>query len=77
MKCLISVCSLLLVVGCGVKGNPQPPLTPPELGRGQPTFKRSAPLPLPKDLHEGSAKSDVESEKEKENKNESAPPSRR
>ncbi len=22
-------------VGCGVKGNPQPPLTPPVLGRGE------------------------------------------
>lgn len=26
---------------CGVRGRPQPPLTPAELGRGQPTFKRS------------------------------------
>ena len=29
------------VLGCGVRGKPQPPLSPPELGRGQPTFKRA------------------------------------
>lgn len=28
-------------VGCGVRGRPQPPLTPPEIGRGQPSFKRA------------------------------------
>jgi hypothetical protein len=27
------------VSSCGVRGKPQPPLTPPELGRGQPSFK--------------------------------------
>jgi hypothetical protein len=26
---------------CGVRGDPQPPLAPSELGRGKPTFKRS------------------------------------
>lgn len=31
----------LTLVGCGVRGKPQPPLTPAELGRGQPTFKRA------------------------------------
>ncbi len=30
---------LLGVVGCGVKGDPLPPLTPAELGRGVPTYK--------------------------------------
>lgn len=33
---LLGVCS-----ACGVKGRPQPPLEPPELGRGEPTFKRA------------------------------------
>lgn len=33
--------SLLMITGCGVRGRPQPPLTPAELGRGQPTFKRT------------------------------------
>jgi hypothetical protein len=32
---------LTVQLGCGVRGRPQPPLTPPELGRGQPTFKRA------------------------------------
>ncbi len=27
---------------CGVRGRPQPPLTPPELGHGQPGFKRAS-----------------------------------
>ncbi len=29
-------------LGCGVRGRPQPPLTPAELGRGQPTFSRGS-----------------------------------
>lgn len=29
------------VVGCGVKGDPVPPDKPPELGRGQPTYRRA------------------------------------
>ena len=29
------------ILGCGVRGRPQPPLTPPELGHGQPTFSRA------------------------------------
>ena len=36
----------LLLVGllssCGVRGNPQPPLTSPELGHGEPGFKRAS-----------------------------------
>ncbi len=31
----------MTLAACGVRGAPQPPLTPPELGRGQPTFKRA------------------------------------
>lgn len=30
-----------LLSGCGVRGRPQPPLVPAELGRGQPTFRRA------------------------------------
>jgi hypothetical protein len=36
--CLALLASL---EACGVRGDPQPPLTPTELGRGKPTFKRS------------------------------------
>jgi hypothetical protein len=36
----------ILVIGvlssCGVRGNPQPPLTSPELGHGEPGFKRAS-----------------------------------
>ena len=35
------VLSVLLATACGVRGRPQPPLTPAELGHGQPTFKRA------------------------------------
>lgn len=37
-SCLIIAAAL---GACGVRGRPQPPLTPAELGRGKPTFKRS------------------------------------
>lgn len=30
-----------IVIGCGVKGDPQPPLTPPLLGRGEPSFSKA------------------------------------
>lgn len=36
---LAIVCASLS--GCGVRGKPQPPLQPAELGRGQPSFKRA------------------------------------
>lgn len=32
---------LLAVAGCGVKGRPLPPLTPPTLGRGEPTYSEA------------------------------------
>ena len=32
---------MLAAAGCGVRGRPQAPLTPAQLGRGQPTFKRA------------------------------------
>ncbi len=31
----------LAITGCGVKGDPKPPLTPAALGHGQPSFKRA------------------------------------
>lgn len=40
-KRLLVLVSLFAAAACGVRGRPQPPLTPAELGRGQPTFKRS------------------------------------
>lgn len=36
---LILIFALPLYWGCGVKGDPVPPTKPPDLGRGQPTFK--------------------------------------
>jgi hypothetical protein len=43
MPSLITVALLasFLVLGCGVRGKPQPPDTPAEIGRGEPTFKRA------------------------------------
>ncbi len=34
-------CICSCVCSCGVRGRPQPPLTPAEIGHGQPSFKRS------------------------------------
>ena len=33
---------VFVFTACGVKGDPQPPLQPPQLGRGKPTFKKAA-----------------------------------
>jgi hypothetical protein len=33
------------VTGCGVKGKPQPPLIPAFIGRGEPSFAKSADKP--------------------------------
>jgi predicted small lipoprotein YifL len=38
---ILSISFAASLTGCGVRGRPQPPLTPPELGRGQPSFKRA------------------------------------
>ncbi|MNK91855.1 hypothetical protein D3C87_1119710 [compost metagenome] len=38
----ILFCLLMLAVAsCGVKGRPQPPLVPPTLGRGEPTYSEA------------------------------------
>jgi hypothetical protein len=36
-----SLAALLWLAGCGVKGKPLPPLTPPVLGRGEPSYSRA------------------------------------
>lgn len=38
---VICIMTIGTLVGCGVKGDPIPPATPVELGRGQPTYKRA------------------------------------
>ena len=59
MKINIALALLISVAmsSCGVRGNPQPPLNSPELGHGEPGFKRASdefafpnvasPTPLP------------------------------
>lgn len=39
MALLLIFCSGALMA-CGVRGRPQPPLEPTEIGRGKPSFKR-------------------------------------
>jgi hypothetical protein len=41
MKTVWAIIFLGALVGCGVKGDPVPPGTPAELGRGQPTYKKA------------------------------------
>ena len=41
MTSRLLICMAIAFAGCGVRGKPEPPETPPELGRGQPTFKRA------------------------------------
>ncbi len=40
-KHLIFYCLIVFSLSCGVRGRPQPPKTPAEIGRGQPTFSRA------------------------------------
>lgn len=40
-KSLLLILSGAFVAGCGVKGAPLPPLTPPPLGRGEPTYSEA------------------------------------
>ncbi|MEK2689466.1 hypothetical protein [Bdellovibrio sp. GT3] len=40
-KSLLLVIACAFVAGCGVKGAPLPPLTPPPLGRGEPTYSET------------------------------------
>ena len=40
MKKVILILTLFCA-GCGVKGNPQPPIEPPTLGRGEPNFSKA------------------------------------
>jgi hypothetical protein len=41
MKTLIVILGLFSLCSCGVKGNPQPPLQSPVLGRGEPNFSKA------------------------------------
>lgn len=45
---------LVLSVGCGVKGKPQPPLIPAFIGRGEPSFAK--PLDKSKATNQGKKK---------------------
>jgi hypothetical protein len=38
----LALLALCVLFSCGVRGNPQPPLTSPELGHGEPGFKRAS-----------------------------------
>ncbi|OQW47787.1 MAG: hypothetical protein A4S09_14620 [Proteobacteria bacterium SG_bin7] len=39
---LIFAITFLFSVGCGVKGDPQPPSEMPSLGKGKPTFDKAS-----------------------------------
>lgn len=51
-KIIVGVATILFYVGCGVKGDPKPPLTPAALGHGQPSFKRATKEFVPKQTQE-------------------------
>ncbi|HEX7674405.1 MAG TPA: hypothetical protein VF412_09545 [Bdellovibrio sp.] len=40
-KITLVLLASLLPLGCGVKGLPLPPLTPPPIGRGEPTYSEA------------------------------------
>ncbi len=39
---LSALVTIIAVSSCGVRGRPLPPVNPPELGHGQPGFKRAS-----------------------------------
>jgi hypothetical protein len=41
-KIFIVIALALEIAGCGVRGDPIPPGTPAELGRGKPSYKRAS-----------------------------------
>ena len=52
--------------GCGVKGDPKPPLSPAEIGRGEPTYRRAQrKLNVPNTIEE-----EEQEENDEENKQE-------
>lgn len=59
-RIMLSIAVLSFACGCGVRGRPQPPETPPEIGRGRPTFRRATEQfkfqnvpPVPSEAEEG------------------------
>ena len=65
---LIGILGVLVTFGCGVKGDPKPPLTPAALGHGQPSFKRAtkflAPTQVPDSEQAPRIKTNDDSERE-------------
>lgn len=59
----LAVC-VALFAACGVRGRPQPPLTPAEIGNGRPGISRALPkseLDLPKQLDQSNGVEDEDS----------------
>ena len=40
-RVFVIICISTWLLGCGVRGNPLPPLEPTEVGRGRPTYKKA------------------------------------
>ena len=67
---LILFVVVIFLLACGVKGKPQPPITPPLLGRGTPSFsKATESVKIPKNKKiEGDFDEAPDFEKEKDEK---------
>ncbi|MEQ1876760.1 MAG: hypothetical protein ABL958_08940 [Bdellovibrionia bacterium] len=62
-RAILILGAFFVVAGCGVRGDPIPPGTPAELGRGKPNYKRATedlafpgntpPTPEPEDEEDG------------------------
>jgi hypothetical protein len=61
IKILILTILPFLCLGCGVKGDPLPPIEPETIGRGKPTYKRAV-----KNFKVNENANDVEDEQEEE-----------
>ncbi|MEZ4871413.1 MAG: hypothetical protein R2827_04030 [Bdellovibrionales bacterium] len=69
MKLIYLFCLVFLMFGCGVKGDPRPPLKPTDIGRGRPGFKGALNVQdMQTNQNENNEESDDEEEDEREKK---------
>ncbi len=65
MKKILMLLMLTVLTSCGVKGNPQPPLEPPTIGRGRPSFQKATkPLTIKQKANKSDKGDDWEEEEE-------------